>query len=75
MARGMPHASPRRSPPAWLREIEEPVPLAELEAPAPGPTAMLPARQPDASMHKLDQLMDREPDRVAAQVRQWLSED
>jgi flagellar M-ring protein FliF len=59
--------------PSWLREIEAPVRLAELEAGAP--TAVLPARRPDEGMHKLDQLMDREPERVAAQVRQWLSED
>jgi flagellar M-ring protein FliF len=59
--------------PSWLREIEAPVRLAELEA--GGPTAVLPARRPDEGMHKLDQLMEREPERVAAQVRQWLSED
>jgi flagellar M-ring protein FliF len=74
MARGIRRReSETLAEPAWLREIEAPVRLAELEAGAP--TALLPARQPDASMHKLDQLMDREPERVAAQVRQWLSED
>ncbi len=59
--------------PSWLREIESPVRLAELEAGAP--TAVLPPRQPDESMSQLDQLMQREPERVAAQVRHWLSED
>ena len=59
--------------PSWLREIEAPVRLAELEAGAP--TAMLPARQPDAGLHKLDQLMEREPERVAAQVKQWMAAD
>jgi flagellar M-ring protein FliF len=74
MARGIRRReSETLAEPAWLREIEAPVRLAELEAGAP--TALLPARQPDASMHRLDQLMDREPERVAAQVRQWLSED
>jgi flagellar M-ring protein FliF len=74
MARGIRRReSETLAEPAWLREIEAPVRLAELEAGAP--TALLPARQPDLSMHKLDQLMDREPERVAAQVRQWLSED
>jgi flagellar M-ring protein FliF len=74
MARGIRRReSETLAEPSWLREIEAPVRLAELEAGAP--TAMLPARQPDASMHRLDQLMDREPERVAAQVRQWVSED
>ena len=59
--------------PSWLREIEQPVRLAELEAGQP--TAVLPPRQPDAGMGQLDLLMKREPDRVAAQVRHWLSED
>jgi flagellar M-ring protein FliF len=74
MARGIRRReSETLAEPAWLREIEAPVSLAELEAGAP--TALLPARQPDEGMYKLDQLMDREPERVAAQVRQWVSED
>src|SRR3954469_11624430 len=74
MARGIRRReSETLAEPSWLREIEAPVRLAELEAGTP--PAKLPARQPDESMHKLDQLMEREPDRVAAQVRQWLSED
>jgi flagellar M-ring protein FliF len=65
--------------PAWLTEIEEPVRLAELEertqvmeAPA---TITLPPRVPDGNLQALDQLMEREPERVAAQVKQWMSED
>ena len=74
MARGIRRReSEMLAEPAWLREIEAPVRLAELEAGAQ--TAMLPAREPDVNMHRLDQLIDREPERVAAQVRQWLSED
>jgi flagellar M-ring protein FliF len=66
--------------PAWLREITEPVRLAELER-GPGivastaPTVTLPTRRRDESMQKLDQLVEREPERVAAQVRQWMSEE
>jgi flagellar M-ring protein FliF len=66
--------------PAWLTEIEEPVALAELEQrtqvmePAM-PTITLPPRQPDANLHQLDQLIEREPERVAAQVKQWIAED
>src|SRR3954451_9471168 len=67
--------------PSWLTQIEEPVSLAELEqrtqqmVPAEPPTITLPPRVPDANMHTLDQLMEREPERVAAQVKQWMAED
>jgi flagellar M-ring protein FliF len=66
--------------PSWLTEIEEPVSLAALEARTAAPTAdavtqMLPPRVPDASLHQLDQLMEREPERVAAQVKAWMAQD
>jgi flagellar M-ring protein FliF len=66
--------------PAWLTEIAEPVSLAELEertqviAP-PQPTISLPPRMPDTNLQALDQLMEREPERVAAQVKHWISAD
>jgi flagellar M-ring protein FliF len=66
--------------PSWLTQIEEPVSLAELEQrtqamlPAEPPTITLPPRVPDASLHTLDQLIEREPERVAAQVKQWMAE-
>jgi flagellar M-ring protein FliF len=66
--------------PAWLTSIEEPVSLAELEqqtqimAPAQ-PTITLPPRAPDANLQALDQLMEREPERVAAQVKNWMAQD
>jgi flagellar M-ring protein FliF len=67
--------------PAWMTTIEEPVSLAQLEAQTGGSyldeaaTAMLPPRVPDTSLHQLDQLMEREPERVAAQVKAWMAED
>jgi flagellar M-ring protein FliF len=67
--------------PAWLTEIEEPVSLAQLEQQtrvldAPQhPTIKLPPRAPDANLQAIDQLMEREPERVAAQVKQWMAED
>jgi flagellar M-ring protein FliF len=65
--------------PAWLTQIEEPVSLAELEQQtadgATAPTISLPPRVPDTSLAQLDQLMEREPERVAAQVKQWMSSD
>jgi flagellar M-ring protein FliF len=65
--------------PSWLTEIEQPVSLAELEAPRTPrpehPTVVLPPREQDEAAQALDQLMDREPDRVAAQVRHWMADD
>src|SRR4051794_7862267 len=67
--------------PSWLTEIEEPMTLAQLEQQTAGTaleqasTTMLPPRVPDASLHQLDQLMEREPERVAAQVKAWMAED
>jgi flagellar M-ring protein FliF len=65
--------------PSWLTEIEEPVSIAELEQRtsdgADAPTIVLPPRQPDTNLKTLDQLMEREPERVAAQVKQWISQD
>ena len=55
--------------------------LAQLEARTSGfalenaTNAMLPPRVPDANLHQLDQLMEREPERVAAQVKAWMAED
>jgi flagellar M-ring protein FliF len=66
--------------PAWLSEIEEPVSLAELEQQTQvmgrtNPTITLPPRAPDTTLQAIDQLMEREPERVAAQVKQWMAED
>jgi flagellar M-ring protein FliF len=67
--------------PSWLTEIEQPVSLAELEAPGvpsalpSQPTLVLPPREQDQSAQALEQLMKREPERVAAQVKQWMADD
>ena len=81
MARGMrKREAENLGTPAWITEIEEPVSLAALEARTGydltnASTQMLPPRVPDASLHQLDQLMEREPERVAAQVKAWMAED
>jgi flagellar M-ring protein FliF len=36
---------------------------------------MLPPRVPDSNLNQLDQLLEREPERVAAQVKAWMAED
>src|SRR3954447_3326392 len=83
MARGMKkRESENLGTPAWLTTIDQPVSLAQLEAGAGMPdfvantsNSMLAPRVPDASLHQLDQLMEREPERVAAQVKAWMAED
>ncbi|MBE2316937.1 flagellar M-ring protein FliF [Solirubrobacter sp. CPCC 204708] len=78
MMRGMKKRENENLTPAWLTEIEEPVSLAALESGFTldqASTKMLPPRAPDASLNQLDQLMEREPERVAAQVKAWMAED
>jgi flagellar M-ring protein FliF len=66
--------------PVWLREIEAPTSLAELERgmDAYDDTVALPrARRPEMNpvRAELEQLVDREPERVAHQVRAWMNEE
>jgi len=62
--------------PAWLTQINEPTPLAALEAATPDPpTMVLKEREPNFQLQTMEQLMEREPERVAAQVKAWMSED
>jgi flagellar M-ring protein FliF len=78
MTRGMKKRENENMTPAWLTEIQEPVTLASLESGFTldqASTKMLPPRSPDASLNQLDQLMEREPERVAAQVKAWMAED
>lgn len=59
--------------PMWLRQIEAPQSLAELEA-AQGAGAAPQANMVD-QRKKVEDAVRKEPERVAAQVRNWLSED
>jgi flagellar M-ring protein FliF len=68
--------------PVWLREIESPTSLAELERGmdpyGDQPTMALPrARRPPPNpiRGELEELVDREPERVASQVRAWMNEE
>jgi flagellar M-ring protein FliF len=67
--------------PTWLRELEAPRSLAELEAAsgldvADGATKVKQLRSPvNVARQQVDELIERDPDRVAAQVRQWMTED
>ena len=55
--------------PTWLREIQSTVPLTEMER---APTA-LPAA-PATPREELEDLATREPERVAQQVRSWMTD-
>jgi flagellar M-ring protein FliF len=65
--------------PVWLREIEAPTTVAELER---GMGEMGydgagrgPRPEPNPVRGELEELIDKEPERVAQQVRAWMNED
>ncbi len=60
--------------PTWLREIESPRSLAELERLERDPVAPLRMREQPARL-QVEDLVTRDPDRVAQQVRAWMSEE
>lgn len=67
--------------PTWLRELEMPRPLSELEAQSQmvdldAPTMVARLRPPvNVARQQVEELVDRDPERVAAQIRQWMTED
>jgi flagellar M-ring protein FliF len=65
--------------PTWLRELEQPRSLIELEeeGAAAAPLRVKRLRPPAASTAEVqvEDLVKREPERVASQVRDWMSED
>lgn len=64
--------------PTWLREIESPRTLAELERydQPVAPTQVLPLRSPEnAARMQVEELVERDPERVAQHVRAWMQED
>lgn len=64
--------------PTWLREIEAPRTLAELERVEDpvAPTRVLPLRAPEnPARMQVEELVERDPERVAQHVRAWMQED
>jgi flagellar M-ring protein FliF len=63
--------------PTWLRELETPRPLAALASGADDePTDIKRLRSPvNVPKRQVEELVERDPDRVAQQVRAWMSED
>ncbi|MEA2127748.1 MAG: flagellar M-ring protein FliF [Solirubrobacteraceae bacterium] len=55
--------------PKWLREIEAPTTLAQLERPR---ESALPERSQDPGRLQVAELAEREPERVAQQIRSWM---
>jgi flagellar M-ring protein FliF len=63
--------------PTWLRQIEAPTTLADLEA---GRTTRMPALpadmpEPSASRVSAESIAEKDPERVAQQIRTWMQED
>jgi flagellar M-ring protein FliF len=61
----------------WLRELETPRTLAALEREtAEQPTQVMQLRSPvNVAKRQVEDLVERDPDRVAQQVRAWMAED
>jgi flagellar M-ring protein FliF len=59
--------------PLWLRQIEAPTPLSALEAAGAAAKPATPSRA--TSRQTVEDAVRMEPERVAQQVRSWLSED
>jgi flagellar M-ring protein FliF len=62
--------------PTWLRELETPRPLAALVSGDDPQTEIKRLRAPvNVPKRQVEELVERDPDRVAQQVRAWMSED
>jgi flagellar M-ring protein FliF len=59
----------------WLRELSDPRPLAALEG-GEGQTQVMQLQSPaNPAKRQIEDLVERDPDRVAQQVRAWMNED
>lgn len=63
--------------PTWVRELESPRPLAALEsAESQQPARVAQLNTPvNVAKRQIEDLVERDPDRVAQQVRAWMAED
>jgi len=62
--------------PTWLRELETPRPLTALVSGDDPQTEVKRLRSPvNVPKRQVEELVERDPDRVAQQVRAWMSED
>jgi flagellar M-ring protein FliF len=63
--------------PTWLRQIEAPTTLADLEAGRTTRMAALPTDLPQPSVSRVsaESIAEKDPERVAQQIRTWMEED
>ncbi len=62
--------------PTWLTELDAPRRLAAIEGGADEATDLMQLRAPvNDTRRQIEELVERDPDRVAQQVRAWMSED
>ncbi len=62
--------------PTWLRELESPRSLASLGSGRAQPTEVMALRPPvNVARQQVEELVARDPDRVAQQVRAWMAEE
>jgi flagellar M-ring protein FliF len=69
---------PFASEPTWLRELATPRPLPQIETipPPDEPTQIMALRTPvNVAKKQVEDLVQRDADRVAQHVRAWMSED
>ena len=61
--------------PTWLRELESPRPLAALASGADEAEVKRLRAPVNVPKRQVEELVERDPDRVAQQVRAWMNED
>jgi flagellar M-ring protein FliF len=63
--------------PTWLRQIEAPTTLADLEAGRTTRMPAIPAQMPEPSATRVsaESIAEKDPERVAQQIRTWMEED
>ena len=61
--------------PLWLRHIEQPKPISALEAPEPEVLLPTVRHEVDTRRATVEELIRSEPQKVASQVRAWVTED
>jgi flagellar M-ring protein FliF len=58
--------------PSWLRQLDAPLTVSQIEA---AKSAPMETAEHDHARFALDDIVKREPERVAAQLKSWLAED
>jgi flagellar M-ring protein FliF len=62
--------------PTWIREITAPVPLSQMDtAPLPALRDDDPLLPDDVARRRMEDLAEREPERIAQQVRAWMADE